>query len=129
MKNNKPIIFFDGDCALCNGVVRFLHKLDRAQNFHFASLQGTTATKYLPKIDPTTIALWLDEKVLVRSDAVLQIAELLPRPWKYFAYFRFVPRRLRDLLYDLIANNRRTIGTKALHCKLLTEAERRNLLP
>lgn len=42
-----PVLFFDGECGLCNRIVRFLLRLDHAGRLHFAPLQGPTAQSYL----------------------------------------------------------------------------------
>src|ERR1051325_10611658 len=42
-----PVLFFDGECGLCNRIVRLMLRLDRRGVLHFAPLQGTTAQSYL----------------------------------------------------------------------------------
>lgn len=42
-----PVLFFDGECGLCNRLVRALLRLDRRGVLHFAPLQGATAQGYL----------------------------------------------------------------------------------
>ena len=37
------VLFFDGECGLCNGVVRILIRLDRTGRLHYAPLQGASA--------------------------------------------------------------------------------------
>ena len=42
-----PVLFFDGDCGLCNRLVRGLLRLDRHARLRFAPLQGPPAQAYL----------------------------------------------------------------------------------
>jgi predicted DCC family thiol-disulfide oxidoreductase YuxK len=55
-----PVLFFDGECGLCNRVVRLLLRLDRAGRLRFAPLQGASAQGYLaahglPRVDFDTL--------------------------------------------------------------------------
>src|SRR4051812_37486572 len=42
-----PVLFFDGECGLCNRVVRLLLRLDTRGRLRFAPLQGPVAQDYL----------------------------------------------------------------------------------
>lgn len=42
-----PVLFFDGECGLCQRVVRLLLRLDRRGRLRFAPLQGPVAQAYL----------------------------------------------------------------------------------
>lgn len=55
-----PVLFFDGDCGLCNRLVRFLLRLDRSGRLRFSPLQGPPAQRYLaahglPTVDFDTL--------------------------------------------------------------------------
>ncbi len=55
-----PVLFFDGECGLCNRIVRLLLRLDRAGRLCFAPLQGKSAQEYLrahglPTVDFDTL--------------------------------------------------------------------------
>lgn len=59
-ENPGPVLFFDGDCGLCNRLVRLLLRLDRADRLRFAPLQGPAAQTYLrrhglPTVDFDTL--------------------------------------------------------------------------
>lgn len=41
------VLFFDGECGLCQRLVRLLLRLDRQGRLHFAPLQGPVAQGYL----------------------------------------------------------------------------------
>src|SRR5687768_10597831 len=42
-----PVLFYDGECGLCNRLVRGLLRLDRRGRLRFAPLQGPAAQAYL----------------------------------------------------------------------------------
>ena len=42
-----PVLFFDGECGLCNRVVRWLLRVDRRGVLRFAPLQGPAAQDFL----------------------------------------------------------------------------------
>ena len=41
------VLFYDGQCGLCNRVVRLLLQTDRAGRLRFATLQSAPAQAYL----------------------------------------------------------------------------------
>lgn len=43
----QPVLMYDGECGLCNRVVRLLLRLDRRGALRFAPLQGPLARDYL----------------------------------------------------------------------------------
>ncbi len=42
-----PVLFFDGECGLCNRIVRFLLRIDSSGRLRFAPLQSVAAQAYL----------------------------------------------------------------------------------
>jgi predicted DCC family thiol-disulfide oxidoreductase YuxK len=117
------IVLFDGICNLCNASVRFISRHDKDSKIQFASLQSEMAKQLLSKLIIDTnkidsIIFISEEKFLFKSDAALEIAKLLNGLPRYLQYFRFIPRPIRDFIYDLIAKNRyRLFGTS---CSLET---------
>ncbi len=116
-----PIILFDGDCALCDRMVRFVVAHDPARRFEFAPLRSEIAVRLLtPRgLSPDTIrsvVLLHAGLVRVKSDAALGIVALLPAPWRWLGAFRLVPRPLRDWVYDRIARNRHRWFGRAQTC-------------
>lgn len=105
-----PVLFYDGHCALCNGIVRWLLKKDGQGVFKFASLQGALAAEHLGEPagqDPASIVLMAEGgKVFTYSDAVLEVFRRLPFPYRILYVFRFVPHTLRNGVYRWIARRR-----------------------
>ena len=65
----------------------------------------------------------------VRSEAVLRAAKHLGVPWRAAPFLRFVPRFLRDFVYDRVANNRYAIWGKYETCKLPSLEQAVRFLP
>ena len=42
-----PVLLYDGECGLCNRVVRLLLRLDRGERLRFARLQSDAGQSYL----------------------------------------------------------------------------------
>ena len=129
----KPIIFFDGVCAMCNAFVSLALRIDRRGIFLFAPLQGTTARELLPPLsdDPREWSMiYLDENgIHDQLDASLEVYRRLGGVWSVPALARYVPRAIRTPLYRIVARNRyRWFGRKD-QCRIPTASERQRFLP
>ena len=117
--DDRPIIVFDGDCALCSGTVQFILRHDRAGKYRFLSAQSVlgAATYSHYGLSPTvfeTIILIKDGVALFKAEGSLQMISGLGFPWGLVNVFRALPRRWRDWGYDMIAANRfRWFGRRA----------------
>lgn len=109
---NSPhgLILFDGVCVLCSRGCHFVSKRDRRGYFRFVPIQlaeGRPLAEQLG-IDPNhpdSFAFLASGQAYVKSEAVLRIARELPR-WQWTWIFQFIPRVIRDAIYDLVARNR-----------------------
>ena len=131
----NPIILYDGVCGLCNRLVQFLLKHDKQGRLRFASLQSEFAERVLTRhgIDPKdldTVQVVVnyerpEERVLGRSDAILQAGGELGMPWNVLATMaRIVPRSLRDVVYRFVARNRYHVFGKSETCMLPDPSQR-----
>ena len=108
---DSPLLLYDGHCALCNGWVRFLLRVDRGGAMRFAPLQGETGTAFrarhssLEGVDSMVLVepKGSEERVSVRSTAVLRVLRYLGWPWKVGLIGYLLPREIRDSLYDVVA--------------------------
>lgn len=129
----RPIIFFDGVCALCNGFVDLMLRVDRKKVFLFAPIQGETARELLPPFgeDPEEWSMvYLDERgIHDQSDASLEVYRRLGGFWTPLGWLRFVPRFVRNPIYRVIARNRYRLFGKRETCRIPTSAERARFLP
>lgn len=102
------IIYFDGVCNLCTGVVQFVIKRDPAHYFRFASLQGEAGTLLREQYPDTGDSLLLveDGRIYIESTAALRIARRLKGAWPLCYGLIIVPPFVRNFFYRLIAANR-----------------------
>ena len=96
------LVFYDGNCGLCDRMVQFIFNNDKKQRFVFASLQGETASRYLKNLPPEirfTDSLILVEnfrssspQISILAKGALRIAWLLRWPWMLIGWLSFFPR-------------------------------------
>lgn len=109
--DQSPLVLFDGECNLCNRSVRFVLERERRARFKFASLQSRTGQRMLkqhgmPRDSFESFVLIDNNRVHLKSDAALRVARQLRAPWPLVSLFLFVPRPLRDRVYDFIGARR-----------------------
>lgn len=103
------LIFYDGHCGLCHGLVRFVIARDRSGIFRFAPLGGETLRRAVPEevratLPDSIVLLTATGAVLTRSTAVLHILQQLGGAWRMLGLLaRLSPRPLRDFFYDCLA--------------------------
>lgn len=126
-------ILFDGVCNLCSGFVVFTIKRDPDAKFKFASLQSNEGGNLQKEfgIDPDnikTMVLVENDNYYLKSDAVLRIFKRLDGMWFILYYLIYIPRPIRNFVYDLVANNRyRWFGKKDV-CMLPTPELKKRFL-
>ncbi len=112
MEEGKKIILFDGVCNLCNGAVQFVIKRDKKDVFRYAALQSEIGERMVAErgIDTSkTDSIILVEPGVAyytKSDAILEITKAFGGLWSLFGIFQWLPRGLRNVVYDLVARNR-----------------------
>lgn len=134
----KHVVFFDGECFMCNKSMRFLLNIDRKQRLWFAPLQGDTAKEVIERRDDLDFDLKSiilienlgtdHEHVSLRSTAVLKAMEDAGGIWKLAGLFLFVPAIIRDTVYNFVAQNRiKWFGSTEM-CSLIPPEQRERLL-
>lgn len=110
-----PVLFFDGECGLCNRIVRLLLRVDRRGVLHYAPLQGPTAQAYLrrhglPTEDFDTITFvpeWAraaEPEFRVRTAGIVGALRALGGVAGFCgAMLAVIPAAIRDAGYKLIA--------------------------
>jgi len=127
------IVIFDGVCNLCEFSVNFIFEHDTAGHFSFTPAQSPPGASLLRRFGINTsrldtVVLVRGERAYTRSAAAIEIASGLDMPWNLLAVFKAVPEPLRDMLYDLIAQNRYELFGKKEECMLPSEELRRRFL-
>ncbi len=105
------LIFFDGFCLLCEGVVQTILKADKKGTFRFSPIQSRRFNKIAATFQPDEVSI--DSVVFIsggkiyrQSRAVFRIAGLLGFPWRLLGLFSVLPLALTDWLYEWVARNR-----------------------
>ncbi|WP_265109490.1 thiol-disulfide oxidoreductase DCC family protein [Halosolutus halophilus] len=124
--DEDPIVLFDGVCNLCTGFVQFLIPRDPEGRFHFASLQSDVGEALLA--DHGLDGHGLDSIVLIEGDdayvkaaAVIRIASILGGIYALARPFAYLPRRVLDWGYDVVAANRYRLFGKKDRCMMPSE--------
>ena len=107
------VLFFDGDCGFCTRSVRFVYEYDEKGLIEFAPLQGELAGKYSLKGysekggGSMVILREEDGGIFTKGDALIELGKTLGGVFMVLAwFFSFLPNRIRNRLYDLVAMNR-----------------------
>ena len=120
----QAIIFYDGCCVICHGLVKFVLRHDRTGDaFRFAPLRGATFNARVPPdqrlglADSVVVLTW-DNRVLTRSEGILYILRQLEGSWKSLAAaLAMIPLPVREAVYDVIARVRyRVFGRTRNSC-------------
>jgi predicted DCC family thiol-disulfide oxidoreductase YuxK len=115
----SSIILFDGVCNFCNKTVNIIIAHDQEAFFQFAPNQSKAAKAFIARFGlhqnwVNSVVLIEDDKVFTKTDAIIKIAQKLSGWPNNFKYLKLLPKFLRDICYDLIANFRyRLFGKKA----------------
>lgn len=121
------IVLFDGVCNLCNSTVDFLIKHNKNKNLRYASLQSELGTFILAHFEqkPDSIILVSPYYIYTKADAALRIARELKKPYSLLYYFRIIPLKIRNLIYDIIAKNRYNWFGQKSTCRLASKEEQK----
>jgi predicted DCC family thiol-disulfide oxidoreductase YuxK len=109
--DDRPIIIFDGHCAMCSGFARFVLQHDRTGVFRLVAAQSRLGRALyvhygLDPVDYETNILVEGGVAWFKAEATIRIAERLGFPWRLAAALRVLPRARRGALYDMVARNR-----------------------
>ncbi len=117
---HRPILLFDGHCPFCAGMVRRLEAWDQGgalETVPAASDRGrqVVVSRAISVNLAATVVLVKSDEVLVRSDAALEALRLTGGWRRGLARLgRWVPRRWRDRVYDVVARNRSRLGGRLI---------------
>ena len=130
--DSKKIVFFDGDCMLCNSLVAFLVKR-KVDSLFFCNINSSSARLILAsypfaRLPQNTIYFLSDNKLYIKSTAVLKVLGLVSPILKITAKcLLFVPVFIRDTFYTLVAKNRYRFFKKT-SCYIPTAEEKASFL-
>lgn len=107
----KSVIVFDGECNLCNGVVGWLLKFAPEDVFQFVPFQSPQGQNLLQQYGFSTnhletVILFDEHGKHTHSDGFLKIISKIPKWRLVSALLAFIPRIIRDTIYNLASKNR-----------------------
>jgi len=111
LQPDDRVLLFDGECNLCHGLVRFLIRADRQGKILLATVQSAEGQAILDGLglptDRIDSIVYLEQgQYWLRSAAFFQAMRQLGWPFRLLALARFLPPRLADAFYNLVASNR-----------------------
>lgn len=122
------LVLYDGVCALCNRLVRFLLARDRRDRYRFAPLQSELGRRFVARHggDPdelSTVYLIASpgaegERAYLRGRAALLSLAGLGGPWALARLAAALPRPLLDLGYRAVARRRYRLFGRYDSCPL-----------
>lgn len=118
-----PVLLYDGVCNLCNGIVRFTVRFDSTGVFRFAPLQSPVGRtllerRGLPTDDFDSFVLVEGDDHYTKSTAALRVVRRLDGPFPLLYPLVYLPRGLRDRVYDLVADYRYRVFGRTEECQV-----------
>ncbi len=109
--NEKDIVLIDGACALCNRSAHFIIKNGGEKKYRFVALETEEAKKILEEHGfsgdyKDSVVLVKKDKILLKSDAILNIFRNLSGFFPMAYALIVVPRVIRDSIYAVLAKHR-----------------------
>ena len=130
--DDSTILFFDGDCGLCNRLVGFVLDRDHKGEIRFAPLQGVTAERLLDARDREVLdtgVFLTGGRCFRRSSAAIRVLWYLGGFWKIVgALLWAIPEPLRETGYRLFARNRFRVSKMLSTCRVPKPQERIRVL-
>ncbi len=142
----RVIVYYDGDCALCNWSVARCLSRGVPPGVRFAPQDGeafehltaarpdladvdSMVLQILPAPDGTASASPPTGQIKVRSEAVIWLASQLRGPERWLALLPWMaPRSVLDWGYRFVARNRLRVGRRLPECPVPTPEQRRYFL-
>lgn len=130
---DRPVLLFDGECNLCNGLVQWVIERDPEGTFRFAALQSDAGQALLeahdlPTDDFDTFVVVDGDESYTRSDAAMRVLKGLGLPYSLGYSAVVVPRFVRDGAYDVVADHRYGWFGKRDACMVPTPERRERFL-
>ena len=116
------VLLIDGSCGFCLLSVRLIIKWESSPEIIFVNNQSKTGLALLQKHGlgesaQHTIIYIESDQVETQSSAVLKLCRSLRFPASWLYYLIFIPKFIRDTVYNLIAKNRYRLHENK-HCSV-----------
>jgi len=134
-EDKRPIFLYDGVCRFCNAGVNFVLDHDSEGRIRMAALQSDEGRELLVRAgrepDDISSIVYIEEGgSAIKSQAVLAIGKCLDRPFPQAALAAglLAPRAVKDLVYDVVAENRYNLMGEMEACRLSDPAHAERFL-
>tara|TARA_B100000902_G_scaffold398473_1_gene465360 strand:+ start:3344 stop:3685 length:342 start_codon:yes stop_codon:yes gene_type:complete len=108
----KTVVIYDSNCGFCKKISELLKKKDKMNLIQWIDRDSDSSKhlieKYKISYNIDSIIYIKNERFYTKSEAVLLILKNLNI--KISILLKFIPKKISDKLYDLIANNRYFFG-------------------
>lgn len=133
MTGHHKVILFDGVCNLCNATVQRVIRNDKKDLFRFSALQSEYGSKFLKlhNLDDKgfkTIILEEGDRYFTKSTAALKIGKELGGIYKVSGILLWIPKFIRDAVYNIISRNRYRWFGKRESCMVPTPELKKKFL-
>ena len=120
------VLFYDGVCGLCHGLIQWILRKDQNREIQFCALQSEVALTLLKSHgmdalelkSPSSVIVLHEGRIYRRSSAILQVFLVMPFPWRALTLFKVFPRVFLDIFYNAIAASRYRIFGKFESCPI-----------
>ena len=112
-------ILFDGECSFCNTWICFIKSKLKNKDVSFIPLKSSQAINILKNYDAInqdSVIYIKNNKVYLKSQAVLKICKQLQFPYNLLHFFKIIPKFMLDFAYDFIAARRLKLTSKKQCC-------------
>ena len=112
-KEYDLIVFYDGDCGLCNTSVQFVLNHEKSNSVYFSAIQSEFTKVFfksrgLAQPDFSTFYFYKEGQIFVKSTAALKLTKYLRFPYSFLQLFLVLPSFIRNLVYTFISKRRLT---------------------
>ncbi|MFN9065915.1 MAG: thiol-disulfide oxidoreductase DCC family protein, partial [Bdellovibrionales bacterium] len=108
-----------------------LIQIDTARVLRFSALQSDYARRHLDAQytqNLETLVVSRGSQVWTRSEGFFQIVSEIGGVWKALLIFKFLPLKMLNWIYDLIAQNRMSFFGRNSSCRMPTQEEKQQFL-
>jgi len=121
--DDRPILLFDGYCAVCSWWARTVMRRDRTGAIRLLAAStplGEALYRHYGEDPDKTYMVLEDGEAFTRSAATFRLVRRLGAPYSWVLIFHGLPQSLRDQVYDLVARNRYRLARRRTDCMLPT---------
>lgn len=102
------VVVFDTSCLLCSRFINILLRGDK-KTLYYTGFESIFSANNIPQdllLEPETVVFIENDKVLVKSKAVMSILKYTRAPYRWLRIAKIFPVFILDKIYDWVAKNR-----------------------